>query len=95
MIISSILLIIIVVATIAFILYDSGKKRSQEPTLDGHHAAGPGTLGHPEGCEHLMTPEQREEFDSLMLNAHLMSSEEYKQAEEGLDASIDRSRCAE
>jgi hypothetical protein len=30
--------------------------RRIEARSDGHHPAGPGTLGHPPNCEHLSTP---------------------------------------
>lgn len=73
--ISSILLVIIVVASIVFIVYDSRKKRRAEPkwidhdcagylhTKDGHHPAHPGCLGHPKGCEHMMTEHERKDFE--------------------------------
>lgn len=73
------LLVIIVVASIIFILYDSRKKRSEEPkwidhdhagylhTKDGHHPAHPGCLGHPKDCEHMMTEEERQKFEEESL----------------------------
>lgn len=74
--------VLICLAVAAFILYDSRKKRKKEPRIvgnwkgksfweervleDGHHRPGPGTLGHPEGCEHMASPEERAEWEKKL-----------------------------
>jgi len=51
------ILVIIVVASCLFVLYDSRKKNRQTNQVwhdaGVHHRAHPGCLGHPKDCEHM------------------------------------------